>query len=46
MSRVFLIVMDSVGCGGAPDAKDFGDEEISLENIELLKKQINQTKKL
>ena len=20
MSRVFLIVMDSVGCGGAPDA--------------------------
>ena len=26
MSRVFLIVMDSVGCGGAPDAKDFGDE--------------------
>ena len=27
-------------------AKDFSDEEISLENIELLKKQINQTKKL
>ena len=26
MSRVFLIIMDSVGCGGAPDAKDFGDE--------------------
>ena len=26
MSRVFLIVMDSVGCGGAPDAKNFGDE--------------------
>ena len=26
MSRAFLIVMDSVGCGGAPDAKDFGDE--------------------
>ncbi len=23
--RVFLIVMDSVGCGGAPDAADFGD---------------------
>ena len=27
-------------------AKDFSDEEISLENIELLKKKINQTKKL
>jgi len=26
MSRAFLIVMDSVGCGGAPDAADFGDE--------------------
>ncbi len=25
MARVFLIVMDSVGCGGAPDAADFGD---------------------
>ena len=25
MSRVFLIVMDSVGCGGAPDADAFGD---------------------
>jgi len=25
MSRAFLIVMDSVGCGGAPDAKAFGD---------------------
>jgi len=24
--RAFLIVMDSVGCGGAPDAADFGDE--------------------
>ncbi|MGL5012080.1 MAG: phosphopentomutase, partial [Paracoccaceae bacterium] len=23
--RAFLIVMDSVGCGGAPDAADFGD---------------------
>jgi phosphopentomutase len=23
--RVFLMVMDSVGCGGAPDAADFGD---------------------
>ncbi len=22
--RAFLIVMDSVGCGGAPDAADFG----------------------
>ena len=26
MSRVFLIVMDSVGCGGAPDAALFDDE--------------------
>ncbi|GFE65441.1 phosphopentomutase [Litoreibacter roseus] len=26
MSRAFLIVMDSVGCGGAPDAGQFGDE--------------------
>jgi phosphopentomutase len=26
MTRAFLIVMDSVGCGGAPDAADFGDE--------------------
>lgn len=25
MARVFLIVMDSVGCGGAPDAAAFGD---------------------
>ena len=25
MPRAFLIVMDSVGCGGAPDAADFGD---------------------
>ncbi len=25
MARAFLIVMDSVGCGGAPDAEDFGD---------------------
>lgn len=24
--RAFLIVMDSVGCGGAPDAADFGDQ--------------------
>lgn len=24
--RAFLIVMDSVGCGGAPDAEAFGDE--------------------
>jgi len=23
--RAFLVVMDSVGCGGAPDAADFGD---------------------
>ena len=26
MARAFVIVMDSVGCGGAPDAADFGDE--------------------
>ena len=26
MARAFLIVMDSVGCGGAPDAADFGDQ--------------------
>ncbi|MCF6444011.1 phosphopentomutase [Nereida sp. MMG025] len=26
MARAFLVVMDSVGCGGAPDAADFGDE--------------------
>ncbi|WP_425091176.1 phosphopentomutase [Tropicimonas sp. S265A] len=25
MTRAFLIVMDSVGCGGAPDADAFGD---------------------
>ena len=26
MARAFLVVMDSVGCGGAPDAEAFGDE--------------------
>ena len=26
MSRAFLVVLDSVGCGGAPDAAEFGDE--------------------
>ena len=26
MPRAFLIVMDSVGCGGAPDAAAFGDD--------------------
>ena len=26
MPRAFLLVMDSVGCGGAPDAAAFGDE--------------------
>ena len=26
MGRAFLIVLDSVGCGGAPDAAVFGDE--------------------
>lgn len=25
MPRAFLVVLDSVGCGGAPDAADFGD---------------------
>jgi len=25
MARAFLVVIDSVGCGGAPDAADFGD---------------------
>ena len=25
MPRAFLVVMDSVGCGGAPDAAEFGD---------------------
>lgn len=26
MNRAFVVVMDSVGCGGAPDAAAFGDE--------------------
>ncbi|QPH55114.1 phosphopentomutase [Pontivivens ytuae] len=26
MPRAFLLVLDSVGCGGAPDAAQFGDE--------------------
>jgi len=26
MARAILIVLDSAGCGGAPDAADFGDE--------------------
>ncbi|WFE76212.1 phosphopentomutase [Roseinatronobacter sp. S2] len=26
MARAFLVVLDSVGCGGAPDAADFGDQ--------------------
>jgi len=26
MARVFLTVLDSAGCGGAPDAAEFGDE--------------------
>ena len=25
LNRAFVVVMDSVGCGGAPDAADFGD---------------------
>lgn len=26
MPRAFLVVLDSVGCGGAPDAAEFGDQ--------------------
>lgn len=26
MARAFIIVIDSLGCGGAPDASDFGDD--------------------
>ena len=26
MRRAFLVIMDSVGCGGAPDAADFNDQ--------------------
>ncbi|MDD7969744.1 phosphopentomutase [Roseinatronobacter alkalisoli] len=26
MARAFLVVLDSVGCGGAPDAAEFGDD--------------------
>ena len=26
VKRIFLIVLDSLGIGNAPDAKDFGDE--------------------
>ena len=34
MTRAFLIVMDSVGCGGAPDAVAYGDEGANtLSNI-------------
>jgi phosphopentomutase len=34
ISRVILIVLDSVGCGDAPDAKDYGDEGANtLSNI-------------
>ena len=25
MARAFVIVLDSLGCGGAPDAAEFGD---------------------
>ena len=25
LSRAFLLVLDSLGCGGAPDAEAFGD---------------------
>ena len=25
MARAFLVVLDSLGCGGAPDASEFGD---------------------
>ena len=30
MGRAILIVMDSVGIGGAPDAKSFGDFGFSI----------------
>ncbi|QFU07311.1 Phosphopentomutase [Rhodobacteraceae bacterium THAF1] len=48
MSRAFLIVLDSVGIGGAPDAADFGDAgantvghiaqtvDVSLPNLDAL----------
>ena len=26
MSRAFLVILDSLGCGGAPDAEAFGDQ--------------------
>ncbi|MEQ1524199.1 MAG: phosphopentomutase, partial [Aestuariivirga sp.] len=26
MSRVFILILDSFGIGGAPDAKKYGDE--------------------
>ncbi len=29
MKRVFIIVLDSYGCGAMPDAKEFGDEGVS-----------------
>ena len=29
MKRVFIIVLDSFGCGAMPDAKEFGDEGVS-----------------
>ena len=36
MTRAFLIVMDSVGCGGAPDAAAYGDEGANtLSNIAI-----------
>ncbi|MDO7720750.1 MAG: phosphopentomutase, partial [Planktomarina temperata] len=25
MARALLVVLDSLGCGGAPDASEFGD---------------------
>ena len=25
MARAFVVVLDSLGCGGAPDAAEFGD---------------------
>lgn len=32
MKRVFLIVLDSYGCGAMPDAAEFGDEGVSTIN--------------
>ena len=33
MGRAILIVLDSVGCGGAEDAKAYGDEATLGEGV-------------